>query len=162
MADAQTEAYGPDAAAAEVLRRRSVRNNLIPWCQLNGYEPARHHKLLLEQLTLVARGNLDRLAIFMPPGSAKSTYSSVLFVPWYLAHNPDHNIISAAHTVELAEKWGRRVRTLISEHENVLGYGLASQSQAAGRWETYQGRRVLRCRRWRRYRRLARRSGADR
>ena len=136
---AEAAAYGPDDAAAEVLRRRSVRQHLVPWCQLNGFEPARHHRLLLEKLTEVAKGKLDRLAIFMPPGSAKSTYSSVLFVPWYLSHNRDHCIISAAHTVELAEKWGRRVRGIINEHEAILGYGLASASQAAGRWETDAG-----------------------
>lgn len=123
-------------AAAEALRRRKARSSLIPWCELNGYVPARHHRLLLEKLTQVALGNLDRLAIFMPPGSAKSTYASVLFVPWYLAHNPHHQVISAAHTVELAEKWGRRVRSLVEEHSSLLGYKLASASQAAGRWET--------------------------
>jgi predicted phage terminase large subunit-like protein len=137
MADAPR--YTADAAAAEALRRRNVRADLIAWSQLNGYEPARHHRLLLDKLRQVAVGQLDRLAVFMPPGSAKSTYSSVLYVPWHLAHNPDHCIISASHTVELAEKWGRRVRTLITEHEVILGYGLASQSQAAGRWETDKG-----------------------
>jgi predicted phage terminase large subunit-like protein len=131
--------FTPDAAAEEALRRRSVRNNLIAWCELNGYVPARHHRLLLDKLTEVATSNLDRLAIFMPPGSAKSTYSSVLFVPWYLAHNPAHQVISAAHTVELAEKWGRRVRNIVTEYSSILGYDLISQSQAAGRWETNKG-----------------------
>jgi hypothetical protein len=33
----------------------------------------------------VAEGKIDRLAIFMPPGSAKSTYASILYPPWFLA-----------------------------------------------------------------------------
>lgn len=76
--------------------------------------------------------------IFMPPGSAKSTYASVLFPPHLLAQNPALNIIAASHTAELAERFGRRVRNLINEHRLVLGYGLADDSQAAGRWETEQ------------------------
>lgn len=75
----------------------------------------------------------------MPPGAAKSTYASILYAPWHLAQHPDHCLIAASHTQELAEKWGRRVRNLVAEHTLVLGVGLASDSQAAGRWETSDG-----------------------
>src|ERR1700719_3963274 len=37
-------------------------------------EPAPHHKLLIDRLERVARGEIKRLAVFVPPGSAKSTY----------------------------------------------------------------------------------------
>jgi len=72
----------------------------------------------------------------MPPGAAKSTYASILYAPWHFAQHPDHCVIAASHTAELAEKWGRRVRNLIAEHELVLGVSLAPDNQAAGRWET--------------------------
>ncbi len=75
----------------------------------------------------------------MPPGAAKSTYASILYAPWHLAQFPEDCIIAASHTQELAEKWGRRVRNLISEHGLVLGLELAADSQAAGRWETAIG-----------------------
>jgi hypothetical protein len=94
---------------------------------------------LLDKLEKVSRGEIDRLAVFMPPGAAKSTYASILYAPWHLAQNPSANIIAASHTAELAEKWGRRVRNLIAEHSPVLGVGLAPDSQAAGRWETDHG-----------------------
>jgi len=95
--------------------------------------------LLLEKLEDVSNGKTDRLAVFMPPGAAKSTYASILYAPWHLAQHPGDNIIAASHTQELAEKWGRRVRNLIFEHSAVLGVGLAPDSQAAGRWETDHG-----------------------
>lgn len=44
------------------------------------------------------------------------------------------NVLAASHTTELAEKWGRRVRNLITEHGLVLGVSLSQDSQAAGRW----------------------------
>ncbi len=74
----------------------------------------------------------------MPPGSAKSTYTSILFPPWLLA-NYSANILAASHTTELAEKWGRRIRNLIFEHSVTLGITLAADSQAAGRWSLQSG-----------------------
>jgi len=121
------------------MRRRQIRGALVRWCQHCGFEPARHHRLILDALEAVSRSEIDRLAIFMPPGSAKSTYSSVLYVPWYYGQHPDHSIIAGSHTFELAERWGRRVRNLITEHQRILGVGLAQSSQAAGRWETSHG-----------------------
>jgi hypothetical protein len=47
------------------------------------------------------------LLLFAPPGSAKSTYVSVLLPSWYLAANPTHSILAATHNVEFAERWGR-------------------------------------------------------
>jgi predicted phage terminase large subunit-like protein len=119
--------------------RRSIRRSLTEWCELCGFKPARHHRLLIDRLERVTKGEIDRLAVFMPPGAAKSTYASILYAPWHLAQRPTDAVIAASHTAELAEKWGRRVRNLLMEHSTVLGVGLADDSQAAGRWETDKG-----------------------
>jgi predicted phage terminase large subunit-like protein len=126
-------------AAKELLRRRSIRRSLTDWCRLCGFEPARHHQLLIDRLERVARREIPNLAVFMPPGSAKSTYASVLFPPFFLAQDDKANVLAASHTTELAEKWGRRVRNLISEHSLILGLGLSADSQAAGRWALTSG-----------------------
>jgi predicted phage terminase large subunit-like protein len=86
----------------------------------------------------VARGETLNLAVFMPPGSAKSTYSSVLFPPWLLA-NANWNVLAASHTIDLARRWGRRVRNLVIEHESDLRIRLADDSQAAERWTLTNG-----------------------
>ena len=39
--------------------------------------PARHHRLLLDELSAISNGDIDRLMVLMPPGSAKSTYGFV-------------------------------------------------------------------------------------
>jgi predicted phage terminase large subunit-like protein len=116
-----------------------IRRHFTKWCQFSGVEPAKHHRLLIEKLEAVAAGKITRLAVFMPPGSAKSTYGSILFSPWFLAQYPNSNIIAASHTSELAEKWGRKVRNLISEFGLTLGIELSGDSQAAGRWALKQG-----------------------
>jgi len=86
----------------------------------------------------LARGEIKNLAVFMPPGSAKSTYASILFPAWVLANEP-WNILAASHTTELAEKWGRRVRNLIAEHGQTLNIALSQDNQAAGRWALTSG-----------------------
>lgn len=78
--------------------------------------------------------------VFMPPGSAKSTYTSILFPAWFLAQADAGNVIAASHSTELAERFGRKVRGLVREHVKALGYGLSEESAAVGRWETTTGR----------------------
>lgn len=79
--------------------------------------------------------------VFMPPGSAKSTYSSILFPPYYLGRHPDHLILGASHTAELAERFGRRVRNIVDSrpYHHLFEFGLSGDSRAAGRWETERG-----------------------
>ena len=117
---------------------RKIKGGFTDWCLRCGYAPARHHRLLISELEKVATGETRNLAIFMPPGSAKSRYASVLFPPWLLASRP-WNILAASHTTELARRWGRQVRNLITEHSDVLRIGLADDSQAAERWSLTTG-----------------------
>jgi predicted phage terminase large subunit-like protein len=123
-------------AARLLLQRRNARRSLADWARICGYEPAKHHLFLIEKLEAVVRGEIRRLAIFMPPGSAKSTYSSILFPPWFLAQKPDSSILTASHSADLATAFGRRSRNLILDKENVLGYSLRKDSQAADEWTT--------------------------
>ena len=79
------------------------------------------------------------LLLFAPPGSAKSTYVSILLPSWYLANNPNHSILAATHSVEFAERWGRRVRNDIAADEHTLGISLSEDSKAAARWSLESG-----------------------
>ena len=75
----------------------------------------------------------------MPPGSAKSTYGSVLFPPWFMAQSSGSNILASSHTTDLAEKWGRRIRNLIEDHGPALGIALQHDNAAIGRWALTSG-----------------------
>ena len=130
-------------AAALLLHRRTIRASLKTWCiealQRVDLKPARHHELLIDRLEAIERGDITRLMVLMPPGSAKSTYVSTLFPPWYLARHADHAIVAASHTSELSERFGRRVRNIINEHAATLNISLAPDIQAANQWETTAG-----------------------
>ena len=128
-----------EEAAELLLRRRVARREMGVWCEMCGYVPAAHHRLIIRKLEAVARGEVRRLALFMPPGSAKSTYASILFPPWYLHQHPGASLMAMSHTAELAEKWGRRVRNLLLEHRYTLNIVVSEDNKAAGRWETDGG-----------------------
>lgn len=130
-------------AAAELLARRGARTSLAKWIDYReaGYRPAKHHRLLIEHLEAVERGEIRRLMVCMPPGSAKSTYTSIEFPPWFMGRNPALNVIAGSHTGELAERFGRRVRNIVgsTEFRSVYEFGLSADSTAAGRWDNERG-----------------------
>lgn len=75
-----------------------------------------------------------RLMVFMPPGSAKSTYSSKLFPAWCMAQKEATNIIGASHSANLAEEFSRQTQSFIRDNVKVLGYDLAREN--AELWST--------------------------
>lgn len=80
----------------------------------------------------------DLLLVEMPPGSAKSTYINWLTPAWYLCLTGE-DVLTASHSSELAERWGRRTRNLVSSASLLLGAGLSKDSSAAYRWRTDHG-----------------------
>lgn len=127
-------------AAKEILNRRSIRRSLTSWARYKGFEPAPHHALIIKELeAFVFNDDYDVLLLHAPPGSAKSTYLSVLFPSWYLANFPQKNILAATHSVEFAQRWGRRVRNDIANDGLVLGVSMAGDNAAADRWALAEG-----------------------
>lgn len=133
----------PQRLLAEAQRRLAAQQSLPAFIEYRqaGYAPASHHSLLIRHLEAVERGEIERLMVCMPPGSAKSTYTSVEFPAWFVGRNPQRSIISASHTQELAERFGRRVRNIVAsaEFDRVFGFGVAEDSSSAGRWDTSRG-----------------------
>ncbi len=127
--------------AWELGQRRAIRRDFGLWCDHalapQGLVPAAHHRLLIRELQAVADGVHDRLAVFMPPGSAKSTYASDLFPAWFLAQGRDRRIIATSNTADLAGTFSRRVRGRIRAHGPTLGYRL--EREAEDLWTTGNG-----------------------
>jgi predicted phage terminase large subunit-like protein len=100
-----------------------------------------HHKVMADAFERVARGELKRLIINMPPRHTKSEFASFLLPAWFLGKFPHKKIIQTAHTAELATGFGRKVRNLVSSepYQKVFQTKLSSDSKAAGRWNTHMG-----------------------
>jgi hypothetical protein len=129
----------PNRALEELRRRERIGESLTEWCRHVGYQPARHHQLIISKLEACTRGEISRCMLFLPPGAGKSVYSSVLFPPWLMAKNGG-SILAVSHTVERSEDWGRRIRRIVLEHGGSLpGAQLSDDSAAAGRWSMKNG-----------------------
>ena len=101
----------------------------------------KHHGIMADAFERVARGDLKRLIINMPPRHTKSEFASYLLPSWFLGKFPEKKIIQTAHTAELATGFGRKVRNLVSSenYQKVFDTKLSSDSKAAGRWNTHVG-----------------------
>lgn len=102
---------------------------------------ADHHELLCDALQDVADGKTPYLMVFMPPGSAKSTYVDVVFVPWFMARKPKQNVILTSYGSDLARKQGRRARQLVKSRSfcNLFDARLSTESSAADEWSLTNG-----------------------
>jgi len=101
-----------------------------------------HHKVIADKLERVAKGELKRLIVNMPPRHTKSEFASFLFPAWLIGKNPAMKIIQATHTTELAVNFGRKVKNLLEreEYQEIFdNTRLAADSKASGRWDTSRG-----------------------
>lgn len=102
----------------------------------------RHHKIMAEKFEKLARGEIRRLIINMPPRHTKSEFASYLLPAWLIGRRPKLKIMQTTHTAELAFRFGRKVRQLMEgdEYRKVFQkVGLRADDKAAGRWSTTQG-----------------------
>ena len=99
----------------------------------------RHHKIMAEAFERIARGELKRLIVNMPPRHTKSEFASYLLPAWFLGQMPEKKIIQTAHTAELSVGFGRKVRNLVDSDDFKKVFPnlqLRADSKAAGRWST--------------------------
>ena len=101
-----------------------------------------HHKIYAEKLDRVAKGELKRLIVNMPPRHTKSEFASHLFPAFFMGRHPKAKLIQTTHTGELSIRFGRKTKNLLESDEYARvfpGVTLAADSKAAGRWESNHG-----------------------
>lgn len=132
-------------AAAELLRRRKARETLDEYMEfVSGRPTPRHLKFLCNEIhhAMDRAPGHDRVAVAFPPGHAKSTVLSHHLPPFYLSKFPDHCIIAATNTQDLAKFNGRRARNIMMSDEHKLLFPdvqVSEDSGAADAWETTAG-----------------------
>lgn len=128
-------------ALAELARRELARRRLLDFVRFNfpDYKANWHHKVLIDKLEAVERGEIKRLIVSMPPRHGKSEIVSVQFPAWLIGRDKNRNIIEASYSGDLAVDFGRQVRNIVDSERykhlfpNVI---LAEDSQAKGKWNT--------------------------
>lgn len=159
----------PQQAAAELLRRRKARESLLGYANaidIPGrpvtededewlFRPietsvAAHHFALLQMLEGLALGTLvDEYGtvirngmVFMPPGSAKSTYTSVVTPTWLMGLIPEYRLILTSYATGIARKQGRRARQIARSPKFRAiweGTTLSEDTSAAEEWALTNG-----------------------
>lgn len=111
----------------------------LPYCPggFPGMVPARHHRHVLSGLEDVLEGRERRLIIEAPPGSAKSTYTSLILPAAAFQRRRNMRIIGASHTSSLALDFSGKLQQLIAEAGDVLSYRLRTENKE--RWYTTNG-----------------------
>lgn len=100
------------------------------------WAPARHLRLLNQDLIDVAAGRCRRLLVCMPPRHGKSTLTSHYFPAWFLGRWPDKRVILASYEADFAAGWGRKARDVLTEYgPSLFGVSVREDSAAANRWD---------------------------
>ena len=129
---------------AQIEKKETCQNSFLSFVRAMwpDFITGRHHEIIAEKLERVARGELKRLIINMPPRHTKSEFASFLFPAWMMGRDPRMKIIQATHTTELAVNFGRKVKNLLEQddfHDVFPDVKLAADSKASGRWDTNRG-----------------------
>jgi hypothetical protein len=92
-----------------------------------------HHFMWLSLLQQVEDGEVKRLMGLMPPGSAKSTYTSVVFPVHIMGRRKDTQVLVASYAGGLTRRWGRRARGLARQlkFRQIFRTELTKESAAA-------------------------------
>lgn len=100
-----------------------------------------HHILMLDKIQQCMQTPYGRLMIFMPPGTAKSTYASVVAPTWYMGKNPGSRIILASYASDLARRHGRKARQIVRSEQfrRIFGCTISHDSSAADEWAITNG-----------------------
>jgi predicted phage terminase large subunit-like protein len=132
------------AEARKVVTRQKASNDFMAYVNYvwPSFIHGRHHEKMARAFERVARGEVKRLIINMPPRHTKSEFASYLLPSWFLGMYPGKKIIQTSHTAELAVGFGRKVRNLVDSdaYKDIFpDVALQSDSKAAGRWATNYG-----------------------
>ena len=101
----------------------------------------KHHLVWLDCLQRVEDGEIKRLMGLMPPGSAKSTYTSILFPVHVMGRFAGSQVIVASYGAELPRKWGRKARSIVRQKifSQIFRTALSKESAAADEWALANG-----------------------
>jgi len=127
----------------EKKKTANIQNNFMDFVKhvWPDFIEGSHHKRIADKFDKLAKGEIKRLIINMPPRHTKSEFGSYLLPAWMVGRNPKLKIIQSTNTTELSVRFGRKAKALMDspEYKQVFKTRLNPDSQAAGKWETEQG-----------------------
>lgn len=152
-------------AARELIKRRAARESLIGYVNAidvpgkpqseddeSTFLPietniASHHRVFLEACQRTIDKPYGRLMIFAPPGSAKSTYGSVVVPTWCMGRKENYKIILSSYGSDLAKKHSRRARHIAKseKYKAVFGHSISANNASVEQWSIGNGSEYMSC-----------------
>lgn len=128
----------------EAVVRAEARDDLLFYTQFcdPSYCVGSVHRHVARVLERVARGELKRVIINLPPRHGKSRLTTVEFPTWVMGRDPRRQFILASYSANLATKHSREARLRIVERRfNFLfpGVDLFRGAMRAEAWSTTSG-----------------------
>ncbi|MFJ4473242.1 terminase large subunit domain-containing protein [Streptomyces sp. NPDC089424] len=96
---------------------------------------ARHLDLIDRVFRDIARGHSRKVLITMPPRHGKSRRAARWAPLWYLSRHPNHRVMIASYSADLADDHGRWIRDAIVSYGPHVGLHLHAGSKAANRFD---------------------------
>tara|TARA_R100001086_G_scaffold249362_1_gene188871 strand:- start:167 stop:1807 length:1641 start_codon:yes stop_codon:yes gene_type:complete len=132
-----------DAAKALIVRQKA-REGVVEFAEFVDpmYKSYPVHRLIGDRLDRIEKGELRRLAIFVPPAIGKSRLVSEIFPAYFLGRNPALEVIQTSYDDDLTKGFGRMVRNTVAEKAYQLlfpGVEIAKDAKAMDAWKTVQG-----------------------
>lgn len=133
----------------ELVRRRGLIGFVeCAWQQIEAFEPIiePHMHLMCAHYEAVGRGEIRDLVVEVPPGTSKSTITSILWPAYDWIQNPWRKWLNTSYAEDLSISFARRFLELVSsewykerwDHIEIKGGGRAA---AGDFWNTLGGRR---------------------
>lgn len=160
----------PQEAAAELLRRKRSQTKLasfvlnvnLPGAPMDALKPdedlvgpahellASHHALICEKIEETMNKPYGRLMMFMPPGSAKSTYANA-GLAWDMSRpqpphqSGDKRLIMTSYNDKIAHKQSGRVQSICKspEYRQLWDEPVTIVTDAKGEWSLSNGAEMM-------------------
>jgi predicted phage terminase large subunit-like protein len=137
--------------ARRELQRREARDSLLTY--VTRFEPnfdpaARHSKIVCDHLEALERGDIERLAIFMPPQHGKSLLASEMFPAWSIGRSESRrkrmNVGLTSYGAQKAYDFSRSTRARFEDRAgNPFATQVDPRSSAVNDWRTVFGSHIV-------------------
>lgn len=99
------------------------------------------HEELIDKLEKVAKGEIKKLLVSMPPRYGKSQTAIVNYVAWFLGNHPNKEVMVAGFWQDLVDEHSFKIREILRNpiYEMIFWVKLHDNSQNISWWNTDKG-----------------------
>src|ERR1700694_282799 len=119
----QTSSIAPQRVSARAALRAVLATDFASFIEYTfgvlrpgmEFRPNWHIEAMAYKLSQVAKGEIKRLIITLPPRNLKSICASVALPAWFLGHNPSERVVAVSYSAELAKTHANDFRKVVSD-----------------------------------------------